>query len=230
MNFAHAILTAPRPQSTLRQTLESLRHGGFTSDFWFHDGSPPDGEATSPRWCTAAYIDLLRRVGKAMDVGKWRPDAEGLLVFEDDVVVCKGLCEYLQSIPWPEAIDQIAAVSPYCPTAYSNYKAFRRWHREDRRVTLAGTQAFLYTRRAMRELVQYLDPERRKDDGEIAGVDVQFGMYAKEFDLHIHYHVPSLVQHIGINNSAVGFGDCGTIYRAETFVGEDFDARSLPCA
>jgi len=215
MNFSVAVLTAPRPQSTLARTLKSLEAGGFNNPVIF-DGSPPPGKPTSISGCTAAYIALFRQ-----ELQHLRGD--GLLVFEDDVVVCRGLREYLESIPWPEEqVNKIAMVSPYCPTAYSNYATFGRWHREDQRVTLAGTQAHIYTRHIMQLIVNYLDPTTN------LGVDVLMGWLAQQQNMHIWYHVPSLVQHIGICNSSVGYtNDCGTCYSAETFRGEDFDARSL---
>jgi hypothetical protein len=215
MKFDYAILTAPRPQSTLTRTLYSLHAGGFLGGFVF-DGSPPEGESPSPKWCTAAYIALFQHWAQS------NSSSDGLLVFEDDVVVCRGLAELLDKSAWPESIEQIAAVSPYCHTAYSNYGMFGRWHREDKRTTLAGTQAFLYPRAAVKKLMDHLVPEDQ------AGVDVQLGQFAQKYDLHIWYHLPSLVQHIGrFGNSAVGLSDCGTIYYAETFVGENFDARTI---
>ena len=225
MKFSTAVLTAPRPNCLLGQTIDSLVEAGWSaSELVIHDGSPPLGHTPSPKWCTEAYRTLFRG---ALD--RWT-DEEGLLVFEDDVAVCLGLKEYLERIPWPEDIRGIAMVTPYCPTAYSNYGDFDKWHREDQRDTIAGTQSFIYTRRAVEMFVRQLDPdmphEFHKD--AYAGVDVQVGQIAKRANMHIWYHIPSLVQHVGICNSAVGFTtDLGTIYSAETFPGTRFDARGL---
>ncbi len=221
MQFHTVVLTAPRPKSTLLRTLESIQRAGFR-DFDVFSGAPPDGEKPSAKWCTAAYKRLL-----SLENPSWG-NAEALLVFEDDVVVCKGLYDYLCAIPWPEPIQKIAMVSPYCHTAYSDYCDFGRWHREDQRTTLAGTQAFLYTRHAAEAMADYLKPDRLNENGDYLGVDVQMGWFARDAGLHVHYHIPSLVQHVGIRNSAVGFTeDLGTIYSAQSFPGEDFDARSM---
>ncbi len=218
MRFATAILTAPRPKSTLGRTVESVVAAGFTG-FTIYDGSPPPGHKPSPKWCTSAYIRIFSIFLNHSDSMK---PMDGLLVFEDDVVCCKGLDDYLNEAAWPEDKRKIAMVSPYCPTAYSNYATFPKWHREDQRTTLAGTQAFIYTRAAMELFAANLNPEIND------GVDLQMGHLAKEAGLHIWYHVPSLVQHVGIRNSAVGFlDDLGTIYSAETFVGEDFSAEVI---
>jgi hypothetical protein len=217
------VLTCPRPTPTIGKTLESLKGAGFDCEVF--DGSPPPGQPTNAAGCTAAYIRLLRHADNVL--GR-RPAADSVIIFEDDVVSCRGLREYLEAIPWPESPHQIAMVSSYCPTAYSNYDTFGRWHREDRRVTLAGTQCFIYPRHAIALIADYIKPDRLNDDGRPLGVDVQMGWLARDTGLHVYYHVPSLLQHTGVyGNSAVGYYDCGTIYHAETFVGEEFDARSL---
>jgi hypothetical protein len=225
MAFSTYILTAPRPQSTLCKTILSCLFSGF-SPLTVFDGSPPAGVKPSPQGCTDAYIRLFRSHLDETQDG----DA---LIFEDDVIVCRGLCDYLNKMCVPEEIAKIGILSPYCPTAYSNYGDDSRWHREDARYTIAGTQAFLYTRAMMELLVAELEPHKSATVDGLAnygsdGVDVQIGRVAQKHDLHIWYHKPSLVQHVGICNSSVGYQtDLGTIYSAETFPGEDFDARSL---
>jgi hypothetical protein len=219
MRLVCAVLTAPRPTSLLRQTLDSLDAADYSYPVIF-DGTPPRFARPSPAGCTAAnlamYRDALARLADT-------PGVEGLLAFEDDVIVCQGLASYLAQSPWPEDPAKIAIVSPYCPEAYSNYGTpMPKWHREDGRSTLAGSQAWIYPRHFLEKLVEFIQPD------EPLGIDVVVGQCALKHDLHIWYHVPSLVQHMGICNSSVGYTeDLGTIYHAATFPGEDFDARSL---
>lgn len=227
MNFLTYVLTAPRPCSTLQRTLDSLVLGGWAlSDITVFDGSPPPGVKPSPRGCTQAYKNIFKQA-----TTRFGSEHQGVLVFEDDVVVCRGLLEYLQKVPLPEPLDKVAMLSPYCPTAYSNYSQMPRWHREDKRGVIAGTQAHVYTRKGVSRFLAFLDIEHRTNGVTETGVDVQMGTTALSGGLHIWYHVPSLVQHLGICNSAVGFtSDLGTIYSAETFVGEEYDARSMLCS
>ncbi len=217
MTIYPAILTAPRPQSTLLQTIGAMKRAGWPLVRVF-DGTPPVGP-TNPKGCTGGNIRLMEAV---LDE---RPDAEALMIVEDDVLFSTGVREYLERTAWPAPPERIALISPYCPIAYSNhnkpYGVNGRWHREIRGLYLAGSQCWIYP---MQQLPGIIEAIKKSE----YGVDRAVGTYAEQAGLEVWYHTPSLCQHIGLGgNSAVGYVDCGEIYRSDTWPGEFFDARDF---
>jgi hypothetical protein len=216
MNILPVVLTSPRPQSTLLRTLGSLKRAGWPLVRVF-DGTPAQGN-TCPIGCTVGNVALMESViseGLCCDA---------LLIVEDDVVFCRGVREYLESMTWPSDPEKIVLCSPYCNEAYSGhdkpYGANGRWHREIRGLYLAGSQAWMYPLRILPRVIEAIKTSE-------FGVDRAVGAFAGN-NLEVWYHTPSLAQHIGVGgNSAVGYVDCGTIYHSSTFVGENFDARTL---
>lgn len=225
MTILPIVLTCPRPQPTLLRTLGSLKRAGWPLVRVF-DGTPVEGR-TNPKGCTAANVALMDAVLAE------QPTEDAVLIVEDDVVFCRGLREYLEQMAWPIIVNRpeiapragIALMSPYCPEAYGDHdKPFGtcgRWHEERRGLYLAGSQAWLYPTAVLPRIVEGIRASE-------VGVDNAVGTYAEANLLAVWYHTPSLAQHIGVGgNSAVGYVDCGTIYHSATFVGEEFDARSL---
>lgn len=216
MKILPVVLTSPRPQSTLLRTLGSLKRAGWPLIRVF-DGTPDDGP-TCPLGCTGGNIRLMEAVLAENQA------EDALLVIEDDVVACRYVREYLEGMTWPADPNTICLCSPYCPIAYSDDAQpleSGRWKREPRGLYLAGSQAWMYP---MRHLPRIVAAIRQSE----FGVDRAVGTFAEEAGLDVWYHVPSLFQHVGLDgNSAVGYVDCGTIYRSDTFPGEDFDARTL---
>ena len=150
-----------------------------------------------------------------------RPTAEAYLLVEDDVAFCQGLREYLEANLWPADPATIALVSPYCPEAYVSKAKDRPWFLICQGFYLAGSQAWVFPPESARAIVEDLTSKVNP-----RGADYEIGQWAKTKGLGTWYHSPSLAQHIGIGNSALGDMLDTPLRRAADFVGETLTPAS----
>lgn len=214
MNFDTYLLTAPRPESTLALTERSMSDAGFP--IWeLFDGTAPEDMIPSPHTNVLANRSLLE-YALHDETGN-----EAVMVVEDDVIWRPNVYDYLCEVEWPDDLDKIAACSPYCCLAYEDAKnkgISGPWHVEDRGHYLSGAQVMVYPKCNLPSLIEWL----YRDDA-IHGIDYELGLWARERGLQTWFHMPSLAQHIGIGNSAVGNVDCGTIYRSSMELPDEDD-------
>ena len=202
MDFSTVVLTAPRPEPMLGRTLKSLEAAGFNA-VGVHDDTAPSGHFR-------AYMAALRYAVQR------NTDAEAYFIIEDDVVFCRGLREYLASTLWPSPVEGIALCSPYCPAAYRQRR--RGWDaRQSRRGHyLAGSQAWIFPSQAARAILAEVAPRSSTHNA-----DWEIGRWAKATGRRVWYHTPSLAQHEGIRNSALGDNAVTELRHAADFIGED---------
>ncbi len=208
MNIATVVLTAPRPKPTLHRTLDSLEAAGFPGVKAWNDAT---ASGHFRAWMSALAWIVARR-----------PGAEAYFVVEDDTVFCRGLHQYLRRTLWPGPAEKIALCSPYCPEAYRQVKPGWDDGQSQRGFYLAGSQAWIFPPRAARAILAELAPlhTTRNADWEI-------GKWAGATGRKVWYHTPSLAQHEGLGNSALGDDTISTIRRAADFIGEQADPRYL---
>ena len=206
MRIATVVLTAPRPMATLQRTLKSLQAAGWPA------GDGPGGEVRiyddgTSRGHFRAYMQALQQAVKH--------DADAYLIVEDDVVFCRGLRQYLQRTLWPGPVEKIALCSPYCPRAYRGNR--RGWNdTQSRRAHyLAGSQAWIFPPQAARAILAEVAPLETTHNA-----DWEIGKWAFATGRQIWYHTPSLAQHEGIGNSALGDNTITDIRHAADFIGE----------
>jgi len=202
-NWAVGVLTAPRPVPTLERTLSSLRRAGWPDVLvWRNEGLPP-GEGNTSAWRDRLAF-LLRKV----------PDADAYLLSEDDVVYCLDLRHYLQRALWPEDPDKIALCGVFTPEAYAYEEA--GWHQQNRGYYLVAAQAWVMPPAAARAVLADLASIHTH-----YGVDRVVGEWAADTNRNVWFHSPSLAQHIGVGNSALGDTLEGPLRTACDFIGED---------
>ncbi len=198
MDFAVAVTTAPRPIPTLERTLASLRRAGFDEvrvvDDLLHDGAWSN-------WLFAVRTLLAER-----------PAADALLVCQDDIVCCRGLRAHLDRTLWPDG--PVAVCSPYCPAPYRHDR--QGWHRQRRGWYLVGALCWAMPRAAAEAILCDLGQVEAR-----SRVDARVGQWAKWTRHSVWYHTPSLVQHTGNGNSALGDKLENELRRAVDFIGED---------
>jgi hypothetical protein len=209
MNFAVAVTTAPRPIPTLDRTLASLERAGFDEvrvvDDVLHDGAWSN-------WLFALRTLLAER-----------PAADALLVCQDDIVCCRRLRTYLERTLWPG--HPAALCSPYCPAPYRRSR--QGWHQERRGWYLVGALCWAMPRPAAEAILRDLGRVEAR-----SRIDARVGQWARRAGRSVWYHTPSLVQHIGNGNSALGDTLENNLRRAADFVGENvsMDEIRLPNA
>ncbi len=208
MRIAAIVLTAPRPKQTLKRTLKSLASAGWAGrhglgcEIGIYNDRASSGHFR-------AYMEALR-FGVEGDA-----QADAYLVVEDDVVFCRGLRGYLQQTLWPGPVEEIALCSPYCPKAYR--RAQRGWNdaQSGRGLYLAGSQAWVFPRDAARAILAEVAPLRSTHNA-----DWEIGKWARATRRRVWYHAPSLAQHVGLGNSALGDDTVSDIRLAADFIGE----------
>ncbi len=199
-HWAVGVTTAPRRQPTLEQTLASLRRAGWTSTRVFDDVK---GSGAWGNWINALK-DLISQ----------DPHANAYLMIQDDAVFCRGLRAYLERTLWPA--DRVALCSPYCPTPYR--KPWRGWHEENRGWNLVGAVCWVLPPDSARTIVAELGHVEAR-----SRIDARIGQWARQAGLSVWYHTPSLVQHSGLGNSALGDMGMGSLRVAADFPGEEVE-------
>jgi len=199
MNWGVVVLTAPRPMPTLDRTLASLARAGWRYALVACD-DPPGGHFRA--WTRA--LAAVRAVAPCADV---------YFVVEDDVVFCRDLRPYLEGCLWPDQPARIALCSVFTPAAYR--QATPGWHQQRRGFHLVASQAWILPCETVTELLGEFQDVRSAHNA-----DWMVGDWAQRTHRSVWYHTPSLAQHIGLGNSALGDNLISDLRVASDFVGE----------
>lgn len=226
MEWAIGVTTVPeRACVSLPITLESLERGGFTSLRLFVDGSED-----SSRYRHFG-LEVTCRWPKVRGFGNWwlglwelyirQPRADLYAMFQDDILCCRNVKQYLETKPLPA--NGYGSMCLY-PQNYRTQNPRNQW-------VLAtgnglGAQGLLFTRDGMLALIGAKNnnilhkPSHSNGHQNIDGaiVDTLSDAGWKEY-----VHAPSLICHIGEESVMNHPRQPDT---AE-FLGEDFDAMSL---
>lgn len=202
MKWSIGITSAPRPTSTLERTVESIRRSGWVDTPII---TSVDETAKGPWRNWMDTLELLVRE---------QPKADIYAVFQDDVVLCRDLRRYAEATLWPENRKKIALCSPYCPTVHRGRK--RGWNRLNAGWHLCGALTWFIPPEGARRILKNL-----KGIEAHSRIDARVGKWAQEAGKAIWYHTPSLAQHIGNRNSALGDNSVNPCRVANDFIGED---------
>jgi len=235
MTIAAAVTTAPRPGTTLLpRCVASLLQTGFQRPLVFAE---PD--APVPAWIGDS-AELVRWSGR---LGAWRnflysmqetlqrrPDADAVLMVQDDTVFCRRAAQFLEQDTWPSPFTGVVQV---CVS--------RAYHRQPRGLSrlddrsnrdLAGAWACLFPRHVAYQIVAHGlsvgwqgHPRQTIDDPvKKIGIDPFIGRTVVEkLGYEVWVYNPSLGDH-DAEHSALGHGrsNCGN-RRALDFIGQDAD-------
>jgi hypothetical protein len=225
--WSYGVTTVPsRLETTLPQTLDSLKLAGFSEPRLFVDASETQHEAsyrvlghpvtfrdhirTAGHWILTLYELYIRK-----------PHADRYAIFQDDFVTVRNLKAYLDNVSFPDKgylnLYTFPSNQSICPTGYTGLYMSNQNGRGA--VALVFTAEGVKTLLAHRFLLDKMqDPERghRSIDGGISDTMKLSGWFE-------YVHNPSLVQHTGIVSS---MGN-NRHPLAESFPGESFDALSL---
>lgn len=233
--WAVGITSAPRPVPTLHRCVESVMAAGFAPTVFAEPGTSIDGIGcpvavrTTRRGIWRNYVDTLRQLLAA------HPDAQAIMVLQDDVVLCQGVREFLEHDLWP-------GLSPGMVSIYSpEEREAGGLPGVDRRTSgVIGLCAAIYPRHVAERLAQsqfahdwrgvHAQGAHEPDPLKKKAIDTGVCETLKAWGLPVYHYRPSLAQHIA-DVSSIGHGGRhqtrgnGLLYRSSKhFVGEDVSA------
>lgn len=218
--FAVGITAAPRPTPTVHQCVQSVIAAGFEPTVFAEPHTPTAALScrvvSRPRrlGCFHNYLQTLE------DLLASDPEAQAIVVFQDDVIVSKDLRPFLEHDLWPS--DKCGAVSLYSPDFYG-YEHGRPpgFFRQPGKF-LMGACGMVYPR----HVAQALTTRHREWRGAAKGVitdpvkkkavDTWIGHAVKGENLHVYYPNPSLCQHIA-ETSSIGHGGNSQLRKGKTY-------------
>lgn len=229
--WAVGVTTAPRQTPTVDRCVKSLKRSGFHPFVFSEPGSMTDlGCPVVQRHkrlgCWRNYVQTLR------DLLCLQPNAEAIAVFQDDVVACLDLREFLEHDLWPS--QRTGVVSVYSP---EEYEAGESIGIDRRKKMILGLQGAVYPRAVAQRLVDEFghdwrgghDPKNSVAEPHLKkAADTWVAESISKMGLGVFHYRPSMIQHIDAK-SAIGHGGVNQI-RARTgkhfrksahFVGED---------
>lgn len=233
LRWAVGITTAPRGQWTLPRAIGSLCTSGFDRMTIFAEpGSPIPG--------LPAEIDVVERpkrlgihhnyVESLRDLLQAHPQADTLAIFQDDVIVCRHLREFLDADLWPAW--NCGVVSAYSPNFHGYEKSHSGGCHRVSQAHLIGACAMVFPRHAAEMIVKHPLAEswrgrakgRANSREDRKAVDAFIGHVVRQIGLRSYFYSPSLVQHVA-RVSTVRHGGATGKRRSAGFPGEQADAR-----
>lgn len=226
MIWSYGVTTVPlRRDTLLPKTLASLARAGFDKPRLFVDGCDE-----TQNWKRQFGLEVTARYPKVDVAVNWilalselvqrEPNADRFAVFQDDFVTYQNLREYLEKVPYPEK-SYLNLITQLENEDVSKGKS--GWFQASQ--TGRGAVALVFSREAAAVLLSHRPFIERSQDKKRGRTAIDGGiLYAmqscgwKEF-----CHNPSLVQHIGHNDSTIGH----RIKPTKLFLGEQFDALEL---
>ena len=165
--------------SYVADTLESLAAAGFEPTV-FNDEKRDLGAYGASKHALRSLLDA-------------QPDADGYLIFQDDIIAAKNLAAYLDAVLWPDDVAKIGAISLFTPMprAVEGATGFERCDFSEDRLTTGGLGLIL-PKHAAETLLR--DPPR---PGSRHGWDLSVAEMCIREGLDWWYHHPSLLKHTG---------------------------------
>ena len=228
MIWSYGVTTVPARVSTLLpRTLASLKAAGFDKPRLFVDGAKYSADWDDFGLEVTTRFPSIRPPTNFANwvLGLWElylrePHADRYAMFEDDIVACVNLRQYLEACAeLPKGYWNLYTV----PIVAQKSKGRRGWYESNQLGK--GALALVFTRGAVHTLLgspyfvslpSYEDRGWKNLDGAVVTAFINAGF--REY-----VHNPSLVQHVG-DESVIG-----NKWRdpADTFKGEQFDATKL---
>jgi len=215
MNWAYGITTVPERASTLLpQTIASLAAAGFDRPVLFVDGHIPGYEdlevVTHPR------VGQLRNWMHALFYLFTTKDADRYAIFEDDVLACRQLREYLERCPPGKVYWNLLTLDEN--RAFTNDAP--GWHESNQ---LGRSACGLVFDRATADCLLRMERFVRGPASSETMSDAVVIATLKSLGYKELVHYPSLLQHEGLESTlGNSFG------HVSGFLGADYDLLSIP--
>ena len=233
MKWAYGVSTVPsRRDGLLTRTLVSLRSAGFPEPRLF-----VDGHIDAILYVDQFGLETTAHYPKVGNFGNWvlgltelylrDPKADRYAMFEDDVVLCRNVKEYLEACPFSNkgyinlyTVEDAVKQAPATPGWVLSTQGGR------------GALGLVFDQESVKALLSSLRCVSHAEDRlrghylvDGAVVDSMERTGRKEW-----VHWPSLAQHTGTGGTTIENRLAPTLQKfneAPSFPGEDFDAMSL---
>lgn len=230
ITWTYGITTIPEREDTyFIKTLESLKNAGFDKPHLFIDG-----ETNYQKWQERYALQVTTRYPNLKIYGNWllamwelylrNPSADRYAIFQDDLIACRNLRQYLEQVEYPNR-------------GYCNLYSFPEnellsdrnksgWYKSNQMGK--GAVALVFNQEAVMSLLGHWHLVKRVQD-RIRGVEVVDGAIVEVLNRQTkpewteYCHSPGLVQHTG----DVSSHGTRTYPKSTTFKGEEFDALDL---
>ena len=219
--WGYGVTTVPERRTTLlRRTLASLCGGGYPEPHLFVDGLPSAGDyqqgiartfhttpvRVSGNWILSAWELFLRS-----------PHCDRYAIFQDDIVVCRNLREYLDRCEYPRCGYWNLCTYPKNLMLTGGKQG---WCYSDQMGK--GAQGLVFDNETFRALLNshYLTERARRGRLGHRSIDGTISYAMKHLKVKEYCHNPSLIFHTGDVSSQKN--DKQPVI--ESFPGEDYDA------
>lgn len=224
VKWSYAVTTVPqRLDTTLPKALESLSQGGFDEPRLFIDG--PQSSNALGRYPTVFRGEQIRPIGNWV-LALWElylrePLVDRYAIFQDDILCCKNLRDYLDECPYPDKGYLNLYTFPH-----NAKQRVKGWHESDQHgkgaLGLIFDRATLGVLLASKVLVMW--PQNvNAPHGGYKSIDGCVVTALRKHGWTEYVHTPSLLQHTGDESTI----NASVHPKADTFPGEDFDALNL---
>jgi hypothetical protein len=225
VKWSYGITTVPqRLGTTLPKTIASLAAAGFDKPQLFIDG--PSSGFESFNLPMTSHSPGVRVFGNwylaLLELYVREPGASRYAIFQDDIIACRNLKDYLDKVPYPDKgywnLYTVPKNQERMPkTGATGFYLSNQMGR--------GALALVFDRITVTTLLSQPDFVQHPQDvtGGWRNVDGSVVTSLAKASWKEYVHHPSLVQHTGIDSSI------GNAYKAdaESFPGETFNALEL---
>lgn len=226
LKWTYGVTTVPdRVDGLLPQTLKSLEAAGFDKPRLFIDNCP----LALPQ--VPVYLEKTAHYPAVKVAGNWilsmwelyirNPEADRYAIFQDDILLCKNVRQYLEAHPYPR--KGYLNLCTY-PVNHARAEGHVGWYLSNQRGL--GAQALVFDRDTIITLLSSAHlagrmqrgiKKDRSIDGTIRTAMIKVGW-------HEYVHNPSLVNHVGTESASENLAKQPPI---DSFCGEDFDIMTL---
>lgn len=213
-----AIITAPRPRSMLQTSVDGFRRAGFTGSIVVcSDGGAPADDPDTFTIVNEVRLGNKLNWDRALSVLVTQAEpGEWLMVCEDDIAWAKGsavaLTMDLAALMQSQALakNNVGALSLYAPRKHTNGagKLADGWHHANMQYGRKtwGAQCMLFTYEQAvwlqsNETYRGFMVNQKMDKN----IDLILGTVINGAGRNIMYRIPCLVDHIGGDNSSLGY-------------------------
>jgi glycosyltransferase involved in cell wall biosynthesis len=189
------VLTAPRAQPLLGETLRSLHGAGFERLSIFAEPGtplPPEARSHDVETHDLRLGNFTNFYNALASLYRKAPEAEGVILFQDDIEVAAGLKAWCDAELFPH---EHGLVSLFTPRVHIDVRPGWRVLSPGY-FRIFGGQALAFRRDVLEQFLtdpQVLREIRAGRDGD----DAIVSGWATRRSLGIAFHTPSLVQHVG---------------------------------